>query len=91
MWKIQKAIRKGDSLYALVKEHPKANKCGYVLPHRVVMENHLGRLLNPDEVVHHINGDKHDNRIENLQVMTKKTTPQRINHRTGACCIGERP
>lgn len=70
MWKIEKIVSKGDYQYAVVKEHPNKTKNNYVLLHRVIVENHLGRLLNSDEVVHHINGDKRDNRIENLQVMT---------------------
>lgn len=39
--------------------------------HRYIMEQYLGRKLNKDEVVHHINGKKYDNRIENLQVMSR--------------------
>ena len=47
------------------------------LVHRKLMEEHIGRKLNPNEVVHHINGDKIDNRIDNLIIMTRS---EHIDH-----------
>jgi len=50
-----------------------------VLEHRQLMEGHLGRKLNRDEVVHHINGNNADNRLANLQLTTFSEDIRRHN------------
>ena len=53
-------------------DHPKSNKEGYIMEHDLIMECYIGRWLKEDEVVHHINKKRNDNRIENLKLLTKK-------------------
>lgn len=50
--------------------------------HRYIMEQYLGRKLSRSEVVHHKNGDKRDNRIENLEIMSLSDHAK--SHQTGA-------
>ena len=55
-----------------IPDHPMASAAGLVMEHRLVVEEHLGYYLPQGFDVHHINGVKDDNRIENLAVMTHK-------------------
>ena len=68
-WKGGKRIRQGY-WWIRLPWHPKANN-GYVREHRVLMELKIKRFLKDDEVVHHINHDKLDNRLENLHLCSQ--------------------
>lgn len=69
-------------IYIYNYKHPNATKQGYVAEHRLVMEDYLNRYLTKNEVIHHKNGDKQDNRIENLELFEscgRHTTTYHIN------------
>ncbi len=88
-WKGGRTIDRDGYVLIWSPLHPHATKGGYVREHRLVMEEHLGRLLQPWEVVHHRNGIRADNSIENLELFASNgdhlrhelTGRQRSGHR----------
>ena len=61
-------LKMGEYLCELAPGHPRATKEGYVRTHILVAERKLGRYLQPDECVHHIDEDKYNNSPDNLMV-----------------------
>jgi len=73
-WKGGKSKRNGY-WYIYSPDHPNKNACGkgYVKRCRLVMEKYLNRFLDAKEEIHHINGKKDDDRVENLEILSKVT------------------
>ena len=67
--KVGRFTHSSGYVYVLVGlDHPMANGYGYALEHRLVMAEKLGRQLTAGEVVHHINGIRADNSVQNLEL-----------------------
>lgn len=67
----RRAVRRhfdSQSGYVQITWHDETGRLRKRLEHRVVMESQLGRALRRDEQVHHVNGVRHDNRPENLEL-----------------------
>jgi len=68
-WKGGRTYNSEGYIWIKLPQHPNCNKQGYYQEHRLVMEKYIGRYLIKGEFVHHKNGIRDDNRIENLELM----------------------
>ena len=69
-WKGGRIKTKEGYIFLWCPGHPLASKNNYVAKHINIMLDHLGKECKKDKVVHHINGNKEDNSLENLKLMT---------------------
>ena len=76
-WKGGTKKTKAGYVYQYCPEHPMATQDGYVFRHRLLMEQHLGRYLTPQEIVHHRDGVKGHDVIENLELSSDRGTHTR--------------
>ena len=67
-WKGGRWVKLRRYIMVYNPSHPRCDCRGYVQEHRLIMEKRLDRFLTQQEIVHHINGDIQDNRIENLML-----------------------
>lgn len=71
-WQGGRHKQKTGYVMVYAPNHPRSGRYNRTFEHIIVAEKTLGRYLTMDEVVHHLNGDKQDNRPENLEVLLRK-------------------
>ncbi len=70
-WKGGRNIGSDGYVMVYCPEHPNSIGGNYVAEHRLVMEKKIGRYLSSNEIVHHLNGIRDDNRTENLEIVDR--------------------
>lgn len=80
-WSGGRIVAATGYVYIKSPTHPRADSRNYVAEHRLVMEKHVCRYLLPQEEVHHLNKDKQDNRIENLELFANHAEHIKRYHR----------
>lgn len=78
-WRGGRSIGTNGYIFRYAPDHPYQYN-GYILEHRAVMEEKLGRILEPHEVVHHIDGNKQNNSPDNLQLFTTASEHTRFHN-----------
>lgn len=74
---------KGGYIGVHIPDHPAATSDGTVPEHRLVMEKHLGRYLTDEEIVHHDDEDRSNNKIENLVLCANQSEHSKLHRRGG--------
>lgn len=89
-WKGGRFFSEAGYIYIYSPNHPFKKRNGYVSEHRLIMENYIGRFLTQKEIVHHINENRSDNRIENLKLMMNNSEHRKEHTKNISCICGEK-
>ncbi len=79
-WKGGRRVHCNGYVWLFIPEHPYKSAQGYVLEHRVIMEKYIGRNILPEEVIHHIDKNPRNNRIENLILFKNASEHIKYHH-----------